>query len=330
MKILITGNAGMIGSVISRDLIKKGYNIVGIDNLSGGFVRNIPDGVTSYNADITDHAAIDHIFEKEKPSHVIHCAAFAAEVLSPFVRRFNYSTNIIGSINIINAAINNDCKKIINFSSIASYGGAKPPVKEDQIKYPIDCYGISKYAIELDLQEAMEHFGIEYSNVVPHNVVSKYQNYFDNYRNAIAIWVRQCYLGQDITIFGDGEQTRAFSDCKFLCDPIETLLTKYNGFSFNLGSDTPTKIKDAAQQVIDIWKKIKPESNIKLLFLEPRKELKHIHANHDLAKKYLNFKDETNLSLLIEEMFDFIKSIPREKVTNMEYEINKKIYGYWK
>jgi UDP-glucose 4-epimerase len=149
MKILITGGAGMIGSVLSRYFLDKKYNIILLDNLSGGFKENLPENIKFYLNDICDTNSINKIFELENPDYVIHCAAYAAEILSPFIRKYNYENNLIGSINIINACINYNVKKIINFSSFATYGDGNPPFKEDHVRNPKDPYGIAKLAIEL-------------------------------------------------------------------------------------------------------------------------------------------------------------------------------------
>jgi UDP-glucose 4-epimerase len=329
MKILITGGAGMIGSVLSRYFLDKKYNIILLDNLSGGFKENLPENIKFYLNDICDTNSINKIFELENPDYVIHCAAYAAEILSPFIRKYNYENNLIGSINIINACINYNVKKIINFSSFATYGDGNPPFKEDHVRNPKDPYGIAKLAIEMDLKEAYEHFGLKYSTILPHNVVSKYQNYWDKYRNAIAIWIRQASLGEDITIFGDGLQTRAFSDCQFLCDPIEKLLTNYDDHFFNIGSDRPVSIKDAAELVLNIGKDFGFNKS-KLVFLEKRREVVHAFCDHQKAKDLLNFKDKTDLKNLIKEMYEYYIQFPNKKVEYMNYEIDKNIYSFWK
>lgn len=328
-KILITGIAGMIGSVLSRYFINKKYIIHGIDNLSGGFKENISNKILFYNIDICDKDKINKIFKDEKYDYVIHCAAYAAEVLSPFIRNYNYTNNLIGSINIINACINNDVKKIINFSSFATYGEGKPPFKESDIRQPKDCYGIAKLAVEMDLKEAYDHFGLRYSTVLPHNIISKYQNYWDRYRNAIAIWIRQCANNENITIFGNGSQTRAFSDCKFICEPIEKLLYNFDNQSFNIGSDNVVTIKDAAQLVLNIGKKYGFNKS-KLIFLEKRNEVTHAFCSHEKAKSLLQFEDKTNLLSLIEEMFEFYLTLKPKVVKYMNYEINKNMYSFWK
>jgi UDP-glucose 4-epimerase len=328
MKILITGIAGMIGSVLARYFINKNYTVYGIDNLSGGFLENIPKESIFYEIDICNKEDINYNFQKNRYDYVIHCAAYAAEILSPFIRNYNYTNNLIGSINIINACINNDVKKLINFSSFATYGDGNPPFKESDTRQPKDPYGIAKLAVEMDLKEAAEHFGLKYSTILPHNVISKYQNYWDRYRNAIAIWIRQCSRGEDITIFGDGLQTRAFSDCKFLCEPVEKLLYNYDNETFNVGSDHAVTIKHAAELVLKIGKEFGFEKS-KLIFLEQRKEVIHAYCNHDKAKKLLEFKDDTDLELLIRKMFKFYLQLKPKNVKYMDYEINKNIYSFW-
>lgn len=328
-KIIITGAAGMIGSILSRYFSEKGYQIVGIDNLSGGFIENISKETKLYINDIRNPQEMNKIFETEKPNFVIHCAAYAAEILSPFIRNYNYQNNLIGSINIINACINYNVEKLINFSSFATYGEGNPPFKETDPRSPKDPYGIAKLAVEMDLKEAYEHFGLKYSTILPHNVVSKYQNYWDKYRNAIAIWIRQCAEGEDITIYGDGLQTRAFSDCKFLCSPIERLLHNFENEFYNMGSDDTITIKDAANLVLKIGKEFKFNKS-KLIFLEKRKEVVHAFCDHTKAQRDLNFKDETDLEGLIRDMFNYYLKIEKKEIKDMVYEINKNMYSFWK
>ena len=329
MKIVITGNAGMIGAVLSNYLLDKGYDVIGIDNLSGGFARNIPSGVKFYLYDVCNADNIDNIFKMEKPDFVIHCAAYAAEVLSPFIRNFNYTNNVVGSVNIINACINYDVKKLINFSSMATYGVGNPPFKETDVRIPKDPYGIAKLAVEMDLHEAYEHFGLKYCSVLPHNVISPYQNYYDRYRNAIAIWIRQCILGKDITIFGDGLQKRAFSDCWYLCKPIEELFHSYEDEFFNIGSDHEITIKDVATLVLTIGKKLGFEQS-KIVHLQERKEVKFAYSDHTKAKEKLGFDDKTDLDACIENMFKYAITLPPSEVTNMKYEVTKQLYDYYK
>jgi len=328
-KILITGNAGMIGTVLTHHFLQRGHTVVGVDNLSGGFRHNVPKEVSFHRYDIRHAPSIEKVFNDESPEYVIHCAAYAAEVLSPFIRNFNYSNNVVGSMNIINACINHDVKKVINFSSIATYGELVPPFKETDTRKPKDCYGIAKLAVEMDLQEAYEHFGLRYSSILPHNVISKYQNYYDRYRNAIAIWIRQCLTNENITIYGDGLQKRSFSDCQFLCQPIEKLLTEFDGEIFNVGADKEYTIREAAEIVLRVGQKLTGTKS-QIVYLEPRREVKIATADHTKAKTLLGFEDQTNLEALIEEMYLYAMNLPKLEVEYMDYEINKNMYSFWK
>lgn len=328
-KILITGNAGMIGTVLTHYFLQKGHAVIGIDDLSGGFQRNIPKEVQFYRYDIRHGKSVNRVFNDERPDYVIHCAAYAAEILSPFIRSFNYSTNVVGSMNIINACVNTEVKKIINFSSIATYGELPPPFKETDARRPKDCYGIAKICVEMDLEEAREHFGLNYSSVLPHNVISKYQNYYDRYRNAIAIWIRQCLMNEDITIYGDGLQKRSFSDCRFLCQPIERLLTEFHGEMFNVGADKEYTIKEAAEIVLRVGQRLS-NTKSKIVHLEARREVKIAIADHTKAKTLLGFEDKTDLEALVEEMYRYAMTLPKLEVEYMAYEIDKNMYSFWK
>ena len=141
-KVLITGISGLICSHMAKYLVSKGYDVYGIDNLSGGYVENVPKGVKFFVADLGEKKHLGSLFKKIKPDYVYHFAAYAAEGLSPFIRNFNYQNNLVCSANVINECIKNDVKKIIFTSSMAVYGEGKPPFKETDIPHPIDPYGI--------------------------------------------------------------------------------------------------------------------------------------------------------------------------------------------
>jgi len=285
MKVLITGVAGLFGVNFSKYLLDKGYEIVGIDNLFGGYKEFIDERVDFYEVDLIDDEAVNFIFEKTKPDYVFHFAAYAAEGLSPFIRNFNYTNNILCSVNLINCAINYDVKKFIFTSSLGVYGGNRLPYNENQIPDPKDPYAIAKFAVELDLKQANEQFGLEYSIIRPHNVFGIYQNVWDKYRNVIGIWIRQAINEQDILIYGDGEQVRSFSDVKYYMKPFEDLMIKGNDKIFNLGADDAYKLLDIAKivQNIAVKKELKkPEFK----FLENRYEEKESYCSHKKAKNY--------------------------------------------
>lgn len=328
MKVLITGAAGLLGANFSRHLLNKGYKVLGIDDLSGGYEDSVPSEMTFYKQDLSNRKAVEEIFSSEKPDYVFHFAAYAAEGLSPFIRNYNYTNNILSSANVINACINNEIKKVVFTSSMAVYGVGNPPFTESQLPTPEDPYGIAKYAVEMDLKLAHEMFGLKYSIVRPHNVVGIYQNIWDRYRNVIGIWIRKALAGEPLTIFGDGTQIRAFSDIKFYMDPFEKLMTAHDGEIFNIGADKHYTINEAAEAVINVAKEL--GINATKIHLEPRNEVHTAYCDHTKAHKLLGFKDNTDLHETIMKMFKWAQEQPNRPMKNMDYEIEKNMYSFWK
>ncbi len=331
-KILITGVAGLLGSHLSAYLIDKGYEVIGIDNLSGGYDdfvdKRIKDKNMFYSFDLLDHEKLADVFRTHKPEYVYHFAAYAAEGLSPFIRNFNYTNNLICSINIINNSITHGVKKVIFTSSMAVYGHGKAPFKEDQLPYPADPYGIAKLAVEKDLEQAYSQFGLQYTVVRPHNVIGTQQNIWDKYRNVIGIWIRESLKNGTILIYGDGEQTRAFSDIKYYMNPFEKLMTHADQEIINIGADQEFTLNTVAELVKKIAKEFGYTPSIK--YVEERQEVKNAYCNHDKAKHLLDFKDETNIEETIRDMFIWAQTQPEREVKKMNYEVDKNIYSYWK
>ena len=327
MKILLTGCAGLIGSHMAEYFVKKGYDVYGIDNLSGGYIENVPKGVTFYCQELGNEKAIARLFKKIKPDYVYHFAAYAAEGLSPFIRNFNYQNNLVCSANVINECIKNNVKKLIFTSSMAVYGKGTLPFNEEDQPKPEDPYGISKYAVEMDLEQAYKQFGLNYAIVRPHNVIGIRQNIWDKYRNVIGIWIRRVLKGESIIIFGDGKQKRAFSDIKFCLEPMEKLMTETNGQIFNLGSDREYTLNDVAALLQDVVSEFDIKADIQ--HLEERHEVKFAYSDHTKAKAILGFRDETNLRETIKEMFVWAMKQEDREVKQMSYEIDKGMYSYW-
>jgi UDP-glucose 4-epimerase len=329
MKIFVTGCAGLLGANYTRHLLSNGHKVIGVDDLSGGYKAFLPkdDNFVFEKFDLERRKKVVELFDEHKPDVLLHFAAYAAEGLSPFIRNFNYRNNLICSANLINECVEHNTKFIFT-SSMAVYGEQEPPFTEDKRPQPIDPYGIAKYSVECDLKLAHEQFGLRYNIVRPHNVLGIYQNIWDRYRNVIGIFIRKTINRQPILVYGDGEQTRAFSDIKYYMEPFDKLLTDYDNEIFNIGADKYFTLNEVAKTVQEIGKKYGYEVPIE--HGEPRHEVKHAYCNHDKAKNLLKFKDDTKLEELIESMFVWAMKQPNRKVKTMEYEITKDIYDYWK
>ena len=327
-KILITGAAGLLGNNLSRHFVKNGHKVVGIDDFSGGYKDLVHSQVQLYERNLVDDKAVSYIFATERPDYVFHFAAYAAVGLSPFIRKHNYLNNVVASANVINACINHNVKKIIFASSMDVYGTQEPPFIESQEPMPEDPYGIAKYAVEQDLAAAGRFFGLRYSIVRPHNVFGVYQNIWDKYRNVIGIWIRQTLSGQPITIYGEGKQIRSFSDVDFYMDPFEKLMVTGDGEIFNIGADSYVSIAEAASRFQSVAKL--NGLNTSIVHLEPRDEVMVAYCDHSKAKKFLNFKDDTQFEILINKMISWAKDQPQRPVKFMNYEIEKGMYSFWK
>ncbi len=328
-KVLVTGAAGFIGSHVCDHLVKAGYSVIALDDLSGGFQENVNSDAEFVKGSINDVELINKLFAKHEFKYVFHLAAYAAEGLSHFIRRFNYNNNLTGSINLVNAAVNTATVKCFVFtSSIAVYGRNQLPMTEDLMPSPEDPYGISKLAVELDLKAAHEMFGLNYIIFRPHNVYGERQNIGDPYRNVVGIFMNQIMQGKKLTIFGDGMQTRAFSHI----DDVAPLIAKsiempeaYNQV-FNIGADKPYTVKELATMVCDSFGV--PEM---LELVNARNEVVHAYSNHDKLHTYFNHL-LSNISLRdgIERMVhDAKEKGPRKGKKFENIEIEKNIPQIW-
>src|SRR5689334_18855081 len=252
MSVLVTGGAGFIGSHVARHFVDAGHDVVVLDDLSGGYEANVPAGATFVAGSVVDPDLAEELFREHQFTHVFHLAAYAAEGLSHFIRRFNYTNNVLGSVNIVNAAVRAETvERFVFTSSIAVYGQAQTPMSEDVVPEPEDPYGVGKYAVELDLAAAQRMFGLDYTVFRPHNVYGELQNLADPYRNVIGIFFNQALQGQPMTVFGDGRQTRAFSHIDDVAPSIARAPLEPSSANevFNVGADRPYSILELAETV---------------------------------------------------------------------------------
>ncbi|MDD2235851.1 MAG: NAD-dependent epimerase/dehydratase family protein [Kiritimatiellae bacterium] len=279
VKSLVTGAAGFIGSHVVDELIRMGHSVVALDDLSGGFRENVNQSAEFIEGSVTDEKRINRIFAEHRPDYVYHLAAYAAEGLSHFIKRFNYTNNLIGSINLINASVNAGCVKCFVFtSSIAVYGAGQVPMSEEMVPQPEDPYGISKYAVELDLKETHEMFGMDYIVFRPHNVYGERQNIGDPYRNVIGIFMNQILQEKPLTVFGDGQQTRAFSHIDDVAPIIAQCVKNRDAYNqvFNIGADQPYSVLELAGTV-----QRSMGVNAEIQLLAARNEVEHAFSSHE-------------------------------------------------
>ena len=326
MKILITGVAGLLGSRLADWIVENTDNVViGVDDLSGGYKENINSSVIFYEQNIVD--GIENIFKSHKPDYVYHFAAYAAEGLSPFIRKFNYENNLIATAEIINNCIEYDIKRLVFTSTLAVYGHGTPPFKEDVQQNPIDPYGVAKYAAEMDIQIAGDQHGLDWCIIRPHNVYGIKQNLWDKYRNVLGIWMYQYMNGEDITIFGDGEQKRAFSYIDNCLEPFwkAAIDSRASKQIINLGGVKEYSINDTANIIIDIM------GGGNKIYLEPRHEVKYAYPTYQKSIDLLDYREDFDLEQGLEKMWEWAQKQPiRKRFFWKNYELNKGLYSFWR
>lgn len=328
-KALVTGAAGFIGSHLTRELLKfEDIEIVALDDLSGGYESNIPNSVEFVKGSITDKDLVNSLFETHGFDYVYHLAAYAAEGLSHFIRHYNYENNLIGSVNLINASIKAKVKCFVFTSSIAVYGANQVPMREDMTPEPEDPYGIAKYAVEMDLKSAHDMFGLNYAIFRPHNVYGEFQNIADRYRNVVGIFMNQILKGMPMTIFGDGNQQRAFSYVGDIISPIVEAAWNSDAWGkiFNVGADTPYTVNELARTVACVM----GAEGHPVKHLDARNEVYIAYSEHEACRKVFGESKNTTLEDGLKLMSEWVKIHgARETPKFTDIEIHEKLPPYW-
>lgn len=324
---LVTGGAGFIGTHVVNELVDSGHKVVVLDDLSGGFIDNVSPKAIFVQGSVEDYVLLGKLFNEHKFDYVYHLAAYAAEGLSHFIKRFNYSNNLIGSVNLINESVKHKVKCFVFTSSIAVYGNQKPPMTEEMVPKPEDPYGIAKYAVEMDLKVTHEMFGLNYIIFRPHNVYGEFQNIGDRYRNVVGIFMNQLMQGKQLTVFGDGSQTRAFSYIGDLAPCIANSVNNKDAYNriFNIGADKEYSVNELAKATMDAMN-LKGE----IRHLASRNEVLHAFSDHTKVNKYFPANGSTSLKAGLKKMAGWAKNAgvrKSKKFSNIE--INEKLPPVW-
>lgn len=324
MRILVTGGAGFIGSHVTAQLIQQGHEVRVVDDLSGGYKRNIHPAAEFVELDVAHMPGrLLLTFADFQPDIVVHCAAYAAEGLSHWMRRYNYTQNLIGWANIANAAVNAGVRKVVAFSSMAVYGSQTPPFTEDLIPQPEDPYGAAKTAMEADLKALGAVQGIDWLIIRPHNVYGPGQNLADPYRNVVAIFIRQALKGEPITVFGSGEQMRAFSYVGDVAEACTELILDHSGEVVNVGGEDPVSIRTLAELVKGVTDSTSP-----IHHLPERHEVTDAFCRHDTLRRLLGEWEPTELEIGLEKMAGWARGLHLGPKRTYEYEAPM-TFGPW-
>jgi UDP-glucose 4-epimerase len=237
---------------------------------------------------------VKETFDQYQFKHVYHLAAYAAEGLSHFIRRFNYTNNVIGTVTLINEAVNHRVECFVFTSSVAVYGVGEPPFREETTPHPEDPYGIAKFSAELDLKAAHRMWGLRHVIFRPHNVYGEYQNIGDPYRNVVGIFMNQIMLGRPMTIFGDGTQERAFTYVGDIAPMIAEAphVPAAQNEIFNVGADHPYTVNELARETA----RAMGVPDHPIVHLPARNEVQFAYGDHAKAQRIFGRAGSTSLA----------------------------------
>jgi UDP-glucose 4-epimerase len=301
---LVTGAAGFLGSHVTDVCLDLGMEVVATDDLSGGSRDNLPAGTPFIQGDIRDADFVASLWDHGPFDYVYHLAAYAAEGLSHFIRAYNYRTNLEATMHLVNHSVLGDVKRFVFTSSIAVYGANQLPMTEDLVPQPEDPYGISKYAVELDLAAAQRMFGLNYTTFRPHNVYGERQNISDKYRNVVGIFMNSVLRGEPMPIFGNGRQTRAFSHVGDVAHVIarSPLVPAAANETFNVGGADPCSVLELAELVADEF-----DVPCEVQHFPPRNEVVHAFSDHTKVRRVFDLSDPIDLRSGIARMAEWVR-----------------------
>jgi len=304
-KVLITGVAGFMGSHMADDFLAKGYEVVGIDNLVGGYKDNIPNDVEFYNLDCSVFDDIESVFRNV--DLVVHTACTAYEGLSVFSPSLIVRNTSLATAATLSASVKHGVSKYVFLSSMARYGTQDTvPFTEDMQTKPQDPYGISKVESEMLIRNVSETHGMDYSILVPHNIIGPRQKYDDPFRNVASIMINRMLQGQQPIIYGDGSQQRCFSFYQDVANPIMVASENdiANGRVINIGPDEEfISINDLAFIIADIL-----NFNLDPIYMPGRpQEVKDATCSANLARELLGYQTTTSLRDGLTQLAEWIQ-----------------------
>lgn len=324
MSSLVTGGAGFLGSHVAEELLRLGHRVVVLDDLSAGRRENVPVGAELVVGSILDEVLLRRLFREHAVARVFHLAAYAAEAMSHQIRSFIYTVNTVGSARLISSAIEHRVRSFVFTSSAAVYGHLSQGADESVTPQPIDPYGISKYAIELDLECAHSTYGLNYTIFRPHNIYGERQCISDRSRNVVAIFMSQAMSGQPFSIVGDGSQERCFTYVRDIAPLIAAApeTASAAGRIVNLGHDTSTSISELARLVSELFGR-----PLDLVHRPPRPEARTVQVSHARMREIFGSRPVTPLGSGLAQMSAWVRQqcpLPPPLVPSPEVEFPPK------
>lgn len=305
MRVLVTGVAGFLGSHLAERFLAEGDDVVGVDNLIGGYIENVPDGVEFFIRDLAGPlSSFEDLFDGV--DLVIHAACTAYEGLSVFSPSLVTANTVQATVNTVTAAVNAGVSRFVYLSSMARYGdhgGVK--FDESFTPRPQDPYGIGKLAAENLVRNICDTHGVEWVILVPHNIIGPRQKFDDPFRNVASIMVNRMLSGKQPIIYGTGGQQRCFSFISDVVEPLYVAATTERALSevVNIGPDEETiTVGRLAEILADII-----GFDLNPIYMPGRpQEVPIAHCSSDKARRLLGYETGVRLENGLRELVEWI------------------------
>lgn len=305
-KVVVTGGAGFIGSHIAEQWINDGAEVHVIDNLRSGFLSNLENlnGVIFHKGSVTDKSLV---FDVLQDADYVHHLAALVSVPESIEKPYEcVEINIIGLLNILEAARHYKVKKVVFSSSAAVYGDNEElPKTINSIPDPKSPYGITKLEGEYYLKMYNKEYGLGTVSLRYFNVFGPRQNPNSQYAAAIPIFIKKALADEPVTIFGDGTQTRDFIYVKDVVK-ANLLAAKNDKVSgvFNVALGKSISINEIAKEIIKLT-----NSKSQIVYEEERKgDIKHSVASIKETVEQLNFHPENSLIEGLKKTIDYFRN----------------------
>jgi UDP-glucose 4-epimerase len=326
-KILVTGGAGFMGSWLVDELLERGHDVTSVDDLSGGYLRNVNKDCKFVRGDVRNTKLVNRLAKGKDV--IFHLAAYAAEGQSVFSPISINEINLVPMNNLLVAAVNNNVEKIVFTSSMAVYGSQKPPFDESMPRLPEDPYGAAKTYCETMLEVFHSAHGLRYTIIRPHNVYGPRQNIYDPYRNVLGIWMNRVMKGKPPIIYGDGKQTRAFSYIENTTKAIANagFFRRSDSQIINVGDPKPISVNDACDTLLEIM-----NSRLKPIYVKARpQEVKHAYSTTKKSERLLGYRHTHDLSEGLTLMEKWARKMgPKKPTYVLPLEIKKGAPEVWR
>lgn len=310
-KYLITGGAGFIGGHITEMLVKEGHDVIVFDNFSTGNMANltaVQDAVKVVEGDIQDINALNNAMDGV--DYVIHQAAEISVVRSVAEPTFINAVNVDGTLNVLISAKDHGVKRVVMASSSAVYGDTGTRAQsEDCMPNPLSPYGASKMAGEHYLSVFYQIYGLETVRLRYFNVFGPRQNPKSQYAAVIPKFIDRILNGQEIRIYGDGEQTRDFVYVENVAraNCLACIAKDAPGRVFNIASEQTVTVNELTKQLTELAGR-----SVEVVHDAPvLGDIKYSSSNISLARKVLGYEPSITFFEGLKRTFDYFATKPR-------------------